>query len=138
MVTTDGPGEQLYPGRELGLPSSGAGSVAGMGRRIGAFIIDILLSALLAWIFTAPEPPQNWSLVVWAVLTVVTVGLFGFSPGQAALGIRVVPMGGGSFVGAWAMPRTALVFLVVPPLIVNADGRGLHDRICRTIVLRMR
>ena len=39
------------------------------------------------------------SLLVWAVMTVLTVGLFGITPGQAALGIRVVPIGGGSFVG---------------------------------------
>lgn len=137
-MTTDDSTEQSFPGKDLGLPSSGVGSVAGMGRRIGAFVIDIVLSALVAWIFTAPAPPQNWSLLVWSVLTVVTVGLFGFSPGQAALGIRVVPMSGGSFVGAWAVPRTALIFLIVPPLIVNTNGQGLHDRICRTIVLRMR
>ena len=95
MVTTDGPAEQQYPGRRLGLPADGLGSVASMGRRIAAFVIDIVLSALVAWAFTAPEPPQNASLIVWAVVTVVTVGLFGFSPGQAALGIRVVPIGGG-------------------------------------------
>jgi uncharacterized RDD family membrane protein YckC len=138
MVTTDGPAEQTYPGKRLGLPSEGAGSVASMGRRIVAFVIDIVLSALVAWLITAPEPPQNTSLVVWAGLTIITVGLFGISPGQAALGIRVVPFGGGSFVGVWAVPRTALVFLIVPPLVVNADGRGLHDRLCRTIVLRTR
>ena len=138
MVTTDGPAEQIYPGKRLGLPSSGVGAVASMGRRIAAFVIDITASALVAWLITAPEPPQNTSLVVWAVLTIVTVGLFGISPGQAALGIRVVPFGGGSFVGVWAVPRTALVFLIVPPLVVNADGRGLHDRLCRTIVLRTR
>ena len=82
------------------------GSVASIGARIGAFVIDIVLSALVAWLITAPEPPQNTSLLVWAVMTVVTVGLFGITPGQAALGIRVVPIGGGSFVGAWAIPRT--------------------------------
>jgi uncharacterized RDD family membrane protein YckC len=31
-----------------------------------------------------------------------------------------------------------LTFLIVPPLLVNVDGRGLHDRLCRTIVLRLR
>jgi uncharacterized RDD family membrane protein YckC len=138
MVTTEGPAEEIYPGKRLGLPSAGVGSVASMGRRILAFVIDIVLSALVAWLITAPEPPQNMSLLVWAALTIVTVGLFGISPGQAALGIRVVPYGGGSFVGVWAVPRTALVFLIVPPLVVNADGRGLHDRWCRTIVLRTR
>ena len=86
-----------------------------------------MLSALVAWLITAPEPPQNMSLLVWAVLTVVTVGLFGITPGQAALGIRVVPIGGGSFVGAWALPRTALIFLIVPPLLVNV-GRARAAR----------
>jgi uncharacterized RDD family membrane protein YckC len=138
MVTTDGPAEQFHRGQGLGLPSEGVGSVASMGRRIGAFVIDIVLSALAAWVITAPEPPQNTSLLVWAVMTVLTVGLFGITPGQAALGIRVVPTGGGSFVGLWAIPRTVLVFLVVPPLLLNSDGRGLHDRLCRTIVLRLR
>jgi len=47
-------------------------------------------------------------------------------------------MGGGDFVGLWAIPRTLLIFLIIPPLLVNADGRGLHDRLCRTIVLRLR
>ena len=138
MVTTDGPAEQIYPGKRLGLPSSGVGSVASMGRRIAAFVIDITASALVAWLITAPEPPQNMSLLVWALMTVVTVGLFGITPGQAVLGIRVVPIGGGSLVGAWAIPRTVLVFLLIPPLLVNVDGRGLHDRLCRTVVLRTR
>ena len=138
MVKTEGPAEQHYPGSGLGLPFDGVGSVGSMARRIGAFVIDLVLSALVGWIFTAPEPPQNTSLLVWAVMTVVAVGLFGITPGQFALGLRVVPFGGGSFVGAWAIPRTLLIFLVVPPLLVNEDGRGLHDRLCRTIVLRTR
>src|SRR6478609_3923339 len=104
MTTTDGPTGHTYPGRALGLPEDGVGSVASMSRRIGAFVIDIVLSALVAWWITAPEAPGNTSLLVWAVMTVVTVGLFGITPGQAALGIRVVPLrAGGAFVG----PRAA-------------------------------
>jgi hypothetical protein len=34
--------------------------------------------------------------------------------------------------------RTALVALVVPPLIRDDDQRGLHDRAARTIVVRSR
>ena len=138
MVTAEDPADQMYPGRALGLPSTGAGAVASFGRRAAAFVIDIVLSALGAWAITAPEAPQNTSLVIWAVMTVVTVGLFGITPGQAALGIRVVPMSGGSFVGLWAFPRTVLTFLIVPPLLQDQNGRGLHDRWCRTIVLRLR
>lgn len=143
MTTTDGPAERAYPGRALGLPESGTGSVAPMGSRIGAFLIDIVLSALAAWWITAPEAPRNTSLLVWAVMTMVTVALFGITPGQAALGLRVVPIGpkrspARTFVGLWAIPRTVLIFLVVPPLLLDANGRGLHDRLCRTAVLRTR
>ena len=143
MTTTDGPAERAFPGRALGLPESGLGSVASMGARVGAFLIDIVLSALVAWWITAPEAPRNTSLLVWAGMTVVTVALFGITPGQAALGIRVVPLDPDnsrmrSFVGLWAIPRTALIFLIVPPLLLDANGRGLHDRLCRTVVLRVR
>ena len=143
MTRTDGPAERAFPGQALGLPESGLGSVASMGARVGAFLIDIVLSALVAWWITAPEAPRNTSLLVWAVMTVVTVALFGITPGQTALGIRVVPLDLNnsrmrSFVGLWAIPRTALIFLIVPPLLLDANGRGLHDRLCRTVVLRIR
>lgn len=129
-----------YPGQDLGLPGAGRGSVAPMGVRVGAFLIDAFGSALIAWAFiTRPELPQNWSLVVWAILTVVSVGLFGFTPGQAALGIRVATVGRGSgLVGLWAVPRTVLIAVVIPVFVVNKDGRGLHDRLCRTVVVRSR
>ncbi len=138
MVTAEGSAEQYYPGKGLGLPSAGVGAVASVGRRAAAFVIDIVVSALAAWAITAPDPPQNTSLLIWAAMTVVTVGLFGITPGQAAVGIRVVPMSGGSFVGLWAIPRTLLIFVIVPPLLQDQNGRGLHDRLCRTIVLRLR
>lgn len=135
-VSTDSV-EQSWPGRSLGLPESGVSSVAGIGTRIAAFLLDIVLAAGLAWIFTAPAAPQNWSLAVWGVMTALMVGVFGFTPGQAAFGIRVAPLGR-TFVGWWAIPRTVLTFLIVPPLVTNRDGRGLHDRLCRTVVVRMR
>src|SRR5690242_16920862 len=114
-----------------------------MGARVGAFLIDIVLSALVAWWITAPEAPRNISLLVWPVMPDVTAALFGITPGQAARGIRVVPLDPDksrmrSFVGLWAIPRTALIFLIVPPLLLDANGRGLHDRLCRTVVLRVR
>lgn len=138
MVKADGPAEQMYPGKDLGLPDTGVGSVASLSRRAAAFGIDILVSALAAWALTTPEAPGNTSLYIWAAMTVVTVAVFGITPGQAAVGIRVVPMGGGSFVGLWAIPRTVMIFFIVPPLLQDKDARGLHDRLCRTIVLRLR
>ena len=129
---------EQYPGKRWGLSATGRGSVAPLGLRAGAFVIDIALSFLVAWLFTSPDLPQNWSLVVWAVLTVLTVGLFGFTPGQGAVGIRVARVDARMFVGLFAVPRTVLTFLVIPAVWLDEDGRGLHDRLCRTIVVRTR
>ena len=105
MVSTDGTRRAVLPRAGVSAcPPTGWGRSRRSGAGSVAFVIDIVLSALVAWLITAPEPPQNTSLLVWAVMTVVTVGLFGITPGQAVLGIRVVPIGGGSLVGAWAIP----------------------------------
>lgn len=127
-----------WPGEKFGATASGPGSVASMGARMGAFLIDIGLCAAAALAVTYPELPKNWSLVIWFGVTIVTVGLFGATPGQWLLGIRVAKVRGSAFVGAWAVLRTALIFLIVPPLVGDADGRGWHDKACRTIVLRTR
>jgi hypothetical protein len=34
--------------------------------------------------------------------------------------------------------RTALIAVVVPPLVRDIDGRGWHDRAARTVVVRTR
>ena len=135
MEATD---PESYPGSRLGLPRSGPGSAAGMGVRIGAFVIDLILSGLIALLFTRPDLPKNWSLLVWVVITVIGVGLFGSTPGQVVCGLRVAPVGGHALVGLWVIPRTVLIFVVVPPLLTDVDGRGLHDRLCRTVVVRTR
>ena len=35
-----------------------------------------------------------------------------------------------------AVVRTVLLCLLVPALLVDADGRGLHDRLTQTAVVR--
>jgi uncharacterized RDD family membrane protein YckC len=130
-----------WPGKAFGIPAEGPGAVAGLGQRIGAFVIDAVVAALVAWAFTAPEPPQNWSLLVWGLVTVLGVGLVGSTPGHLVAGTRVATLGAadrGPLVGFWALPRTVLIGVVVPPLIQDGDGRGLHDRLCHTVVVRTR
>jgi uncharacterized RDD family membrane protein YckC len=131
--------EPRWPGERFGLPQHGPGSVASLGRRALALLIDIVLAALVAALFTAPELPRNWSLAAWFAITIVAVSFFGFTPGMAALGIRVVRMDGASMVGPIrAIPRTIMVALIIPAVITNRDGRGLHDRAIGTIVVRIR
>lgn len=135
VTTTDA---QTWPGKRFGAAQAGVGAVASMGARVLAFVIDIALAALAALSFTWPAAPQNLSLAIWAGMTLLTVALFGATPGQWMVGIRVATIRGSAFVGAWSVPRTVLTFLVIPVVIVDADGRGLHDKICRTIVVKTR
>lgn len=138
MVTSQ-PAE--WPGRSFGVPATGPGAVAGLGRRIGAFAVDAVVAALITWAFTAPAAPQNWSLIAWSAITAIGVGLWGQTPGHLMAGTRVAtlgPAGRGRLVGLWAIPRTVLTALLVPPLIQDKDGRGLHDRLCHTVVIRSR
>ena len=65
---------------------------------------------------------------VWFVLTAVAVAAFGITPGMAVLGIRVASLRS-TLVGVpRAVLRTALLALVLPALVRDADGRGWHDR----------
>ena len=128
-----------YPGERLGLPAEGAGSVAGFGRRALAFVLDLLLSSLVAGAFTAPELPRNWSVLAWALLTVVPTAAFGMTPGMTLFGLRVTRLDGTAFVGLpRAVVRTVLLFFVVPAVVTNTDRQGLHDRAAGVAVLRTR
>lgn len=135
-----------YPGQTLGLPARGPGSLAGTGRRLLALAVDWLvgyglagLGVRLGWI--GPELLATAVLVIWLVLGVVALRLFGFTPGQFALGLRVAPVGPADQRSAGvgivrAVLRGLLIALVIPPLFTDADGRGLQDRATATAVVR--
>ncbi|CAM4094061.1 RDD family protein [Mycobacterium basiliense] len=131
-----------YPGKTLGFPQTGPGALAPMGRRLAALSVDWLLAyglALLGLAFGAwPQPMLSTVvLVIWLLLGVVAVRLFGFTPGQLLLGLIVVAVDGRPSVGVGRLiARGLLIALVVPPLFTDADGRGLHDRLTATAVVR--
>jgi RDD family protein len=133
---------QGYPGQRLGLPQTGPRSLARMGRRIAALFVDWMigygLAALamsLGWV-TMGEL-SNAVLVIWFVLGAVSLRLFGFTPGQFALGLMVVPVDDREHVGIGrAVVRGLLIAVVIPPLITDADMRGLQDKTTYTAVVR--
>lgn len=132
-----------YPGKTLGLPDTGLpGSLAPMGRRLAALLIDWLIAyglALLGVEFGVWSTPMLSTvvLVIWLLLGVAAVRLFGFTPGQLMLGLVVVAVGGRRPVGIGRLVvRGLLIGLVVPPLFTDSDGRGLHDRLTATAVVR--
>ncbi len=129
-----------YRGERLGLPQEGPGSVAGVGRRFGALFIDWALSVLIAYgLLSGGDVPaaNNWALAVFALLTVLTVGTVGSTPGKRLLGLRVVAEDGSRLTAVRVVLRTLLLVLVVPAVIWDRDGRGLHDRLARAVQVRI-
>ncbi|MFF7329112.1 RDD family protein [Streptomyces sp. NPDC008150] len=129
-----------YRGERLGLPEEGPGSVARPGRRIGALVVDWALCLLIAYGLLThgyDSATGNWALLVFLVLGVLTVGTIGFTPGKRLFGLRVVALGTGRVSPARAVVRTVLLCLAIPALIWDRDGRGLHDRLARTVEVRI-
>ncbi len=146
-VGESGEEAQAWPGERLGLPKDGPGSAAPRGVRLVAFVLDLIIMAMATSLFVdvdvnRPEAMQQFNylaLLVWFVVSVVMVGLFGFTPAKALFGIRVVRMDGAAMVTPLrAIPRTLLTALIIPAAVSDADGRGLHDRVTGTVVVRTR
>jgi uncharacterized RDD family membrane protein YckC len=120
-----------------GLPETGPGSIAPAGPRLGAFLVDVVLSGLVATLFTAPDLPRNRSLLVFAVLYFGFTVLVGQTPGMRLAKLRVVRVDRTASVGVWrAAVRTLGVILLIPALIRDREGRSLHDRLTQTAVVR--
>ena len=120
-----------------GLPEAGPGSVAPAGPRLGAFLVDVVLSGVIAALFTAPDLPRNRSLLVFAVLYFGFTVLVGQTPGMRLLKLRVVRIDRKAPVGLWrSAVRTLGVILVIPAVLRDREGRAVHDRLTQTAVVR--
>jgi uncharacterized RDD family membrane protein YckC len=147
-----GPGERTADGRwrgeRLGLPESGPGSIATFGVRLVGILIDWAIASLIArGLFGVPlpfsDPPATGGqgfmvLGVLAVMHILLVGTVGTSFGHRIMGLRVQAVMGGRATFLQALARTILLCLGVPALIWDRDGRGLHDKVPNTVVIRTR
>jgi uncharacterized RDD family membrane protein YckC len=123
-----------YPGERFGLPEDGPRSVAGMGRRLGALLIDWVVCTLIA---VAAFHDQYWTLAVFAVQDYLLTALAGMTLGKRLAGIRVARLDGRPVGLVWGLVRTLLLLTVIPPLVTDRDLRGLHDRAANTVVIRL-
>lgn len=127
-----------YPGERLGLPVSGPGSVARVGRRIAALFIDYFLAVMVALMFAPYQSGLHsmLTLLIFGVAQVVFIATLGGSLGHCALGLRLVALDG-SWVG-WRRPiiRTLLLIVVIPALVWDSDQRGFHDKVAGTVLVR--
>ncbi|RMI41643.1 RDD family protein [Streptomyces triticirhizae] len=128
-----------YRGERLGLPREGPGSVATVGRRAAAICVDWALCALIAYGLLAGGDvamANNWTLVVFTLMCVLTVGTVGMTPGKRLLGLRVLHLSGGRLSFPRAALRSLLLSLAIPALVWDRDGRGLHDRAVGAVQVR--
>ncbi len=123
-------------------------SVAPLGRRLVALIVDWLLCELIVAgvtrhsIVSGAGDPRYFSTLYWTLLVFglevyLLTAISGLTVGKRLLGIRTIRTDGSRPGFGWALLRTVLLFFVVPPLLSDRDLRGLHDRAADTIVVRL-
>jgi uncharacterized RDD family membrane protein YckC len=136
-----------YPGKRFGLPAEGPSSVAPMGRRLLALVIDWVLCYLIGStivghsvvnVTDARYQEASWvSLLLFVFEVYVLTALSGLTVGKRLLGLRVIRTNGDRPGFRWAAVRTLLLLFVIPACLTDRDMRGLHDRASDTIVVRI-
>lgn len=141
-------------GARLGLPDAGPGSLAPVGRRLLALMVDWVACLAISAAFFGGDPMAT--LAVFAVENVLLVSLLGTTLGHRLLGLhvrravtpaRLGPDPSGREPQVQAGPvvvpgllsgavRTVLLCLVIPAVVWDSDGRGLHDRAAGTVIVR--
>lgn len=124
-----------WPGERLGLPERGQMSVARVGRRSVAIIVDWFL----AWVISLPFGQANQTglvtLLVFALMQIVFIPTIGGSIGHRLLGMKLISLNG-TWIGLYRpFIRTILLVLVIPVLVWDSDQRGFHDKIAATVLV---
>jgi uncharacterized RDD family membrane protein YckC len=113
---------------------------------MAAFLVDSVGSGLVGRLLD-PVDPDNVTIqdalaptLVLVAVNVLGLALVGQTPGMRLFRIRVRPLTGDparlGFVPA--VIRTALLSLLVPAVIFDRDGRGIHDRLTKVVVVNDR
>jgi uncharacterized RDD family membrane protein YckC len=124
-----------YPGERLGLPQTGPGSLATLGRRIWAIIIDWACAVLISVAFFSYDALAT--TLIFVLVQCLFIPTIGGSPGHRLLGMRVQRVIGG-WTGLWRpIVRSVLLALVIPAVIWDADNRGVHDKAAGTVLVRV-
>lgn len=134
-----------WPGKRLGLPKEGSGAVATFSVRAVAFLVDVVVSALLgALVVLFVQDPTNVEkqLAGYTVLLlehVLLVALTGQTLGMRLVGLRVLRLKDREQVPGLvpSLVRTVLLLVTVGlAAFFTKDGRGLHDVAAGTAVVR--
>ena len=120
------------------------GPAASLGRRALALALD-WLACLLIIRLAVPDFAYGSSdfgfatLGLFALEATVLTWLTSASFGQRLTGLRVVRVQTGERLALWrSAVRTVLICLVIPAVVIDGEGRGLHDRAVGSICVRVR
>nr|WP_183373153.1 RDD family protein [Gordonia humi] len=143
-----------FRGQDLGLPERGVGALATGWHRVLGLLVDWLIAYGIGLLIVGYGSSIGTTvLIVWFVIGVITVSLFGFTPGQFITGLRVARVDYGPQRGAQeaagevpraavgpvrALARQILISFAVPALINDFNGRSMADRATGTALVRTR
>ena len=124
------------------MPERGPGSLASLGRRLVALLVDwlvcnVIAAGLLHYRLGESGLGSFKPLAVFVLMNVLLVGTLGSTIGHRLLGLRVVRLDGASAGPLFAVVRTVLLALVIPAAIWDRDTRGFHDKIAGTVLVRI-
>ena len=123
-------------------PESGPGSVAGIGTRLKAFVVDSLLSIAVALLAGFRPGETGYGLAVYVAFLVIElffIAVAGQTPGMRVVGAAVVRLSdGGRAKLRWVLVRTVLLATILPALVVDITGRAMHDRAAGTVMVHTR
>ena len=125
------------------MPPSGPGAIGTFGRRLLGVLIDWTLCQLIAAAFLGVPWGKGGAgsflvLAVFAAENLLLVGTLGQTIGHRVAGLQVRHVAGGRASFVQVLVRTALLCLFLPAVFWDRDGRGLHDRMPNTVVVRTR
>ena len=116
----------------------GQTELASFGRRLLGLLIDWLAATLVASFLVDSLARNPWpQLGVFVLAHAFFVGLFGQTVGMALVRIRCVSIADGGAVGIpRALLRALLLALLIPAMISDGDGRGVHDRVAGSVMVQ--
>jgi len=119
-----------------------SGKTVTLGRRVLAITLDWLacyaiVAALSGGIGQMRPDRSPIILALFFVELLILTALTGASLGQKTFGLRVVRFNdGGAITLLQALIRTIFLVLVVTAVTYDKDGRGIHERLSKTILVR--
>lgn len=125
-------------------PVDGPGSIARLAPRAVALLIDwalcsVIAMGLLGYRWGGSGAEGFKPLAVFAVENLLLVSTLGMTLGHRVMGMQVQRVSDGAAPGLLAgAVRTVLLCLAIPAVVTDSSGRGLHDKLAGTVIVRTR